>query len=86
MDDGADGTDLIEIQRPESKRVKGRAGTVYGEHGLRGTFFAMLRIPFMVCACVCVRVCAYVCVCLRLLGLLIMVMPKPSNKSLTQAA
>lgn len=57
MDDGADGTDLIEIQRPESKKVKGRAGTIYGEHGLHGTCFAMLRIAFMVCVRMCVCVC-----------------------------
>lgn len=76
IDDSADETGLIEIQRPESQNVKGRAGSIYRQRGLRGTFFRVKNSLYGVCVCVCPP---------RLLSLLITVMLKPYNKSLTQA-
>lgn len=38
IDDGADGSDLIEIQRPESKKVKGQRGTFIDSAAFAGPF------------------------------------------------
>lgn len=59
IDDGADGTGLIEIQRPKSQNVKGRAGNIYRQRGLRGTFFCVKNSLYGVC----VYMCECVCVC-----------------------
>lgn len=53
IDDGADGTGLIEIQRPKSQNVKGRAGNIYRQRGLHGTFFFCVKNSlYGVCVCV----------------------------------
>lgn len=82
IDDCTDRNNLIEIQRLESKKVKGH--NIYWQHGLHGTLFVMLRIAFM--RCLNMRKCVCVSPPLRLLGLVITAKPKPPNKSLTQPA
>lgn len=57
IDDSSDGADLIEIQRPRSEKVKGHAGNIYRQRGLRGTFYCNVKNSLYE---VCVRVCVYV--------------------------
>lgn len=52
IDGDRDGTDLIEIQEPESKKGQGsHQRHLQSQQPLGGTFVAMLRIAFM---CVCI--------------------------------
>lgn len=63
IDDCTDRNNLIEIQRLETKKVKGHGGNIYQQHGLRGTLFVALRIAFMTCVSMrtSARVCVMVC-------------------------